>query len=155
MKTIPNRTEMQPIYTLENSILSFNKTEYDLNNLDVYSEDNNVCYKVVVPVFEEFDSETMDQDYKLKQIGEKEVERVINFQVDKDHMFIFTNGNALRFYDVNCNDVPTEAKLKILVDYLNKPKSEYIKDHKIIYDKFFADGGTKKEWFAKGEVKTV
>jgi len=71
--------------------------------------------------------------------------------VDKDHKFLFTNGNLLRFYDIDSNGEIDINELKLIVDHINNNDLAGIREElKSILDKYLEDN-TMNDWYKKGE----
>jgi hypothetical protein len=84
---------------------------------------------------------------------------IIKLNIPKNRMFMFTNGNLFRFFDIDGNGILTVDELKVALDYILETDTVKLKaDLKVIYDAFFDPKieqrmkltEIKKFWWDKG-----
>jgi hypothetical protein len=93
------------------------------------------------------ESITEDQESPVYRLGE---DIIININIPKNRMFMFTNGNLLRFFDIDGNGIISVDELKVALDYILETDTEKVQAGlKIILDDYLKDH-TKQEWWDKG-----
>jgi len=87
---------------------------------------------------------------------------IIKLNIHKERMFMYTNGNLYRFFDIDGNGILTVDELKIALDYILETDNVKLETSlKLIYNDFFTprlkNGSTlaevKTEWWDKGFPK--
>lgn len=132
MEIRPVLTNKKYYYCLESSILKINDSVFDLSSLPKLKKPTEKNPNPINPDFYKQD----EKEYGL-------------LYVNVDQQFMFINNNLMKFYDIDSNGDISLAELKTIIDHMNMPLDQVIKERKAIMDNYIATHGIEA-WNKKG-----